>query len=182
MRTCSDARQDDLQHHPFRDVVLAAQQLRERGFELLGLERGQVTELTGIDPEDRRRVRVHDLHRVQHRAVAADHEHEVEVANERFGIATEMAEPDDVCFRLRQADLDPAVSEPRRCRERERVRDRTSTMRDEPDPPQLAHDAPLTISSKAALSRDVRPRRRVDEELDVPVGAGDGRCAQRDSP
>ena len=53
-----------------------------------GFDRGEVAELADIHPEDRNRSRVHEIDRVEHRAVAAERDHQVESLGEALSAAT----------------------------------------------------------------------------------------------
>ena len=147
------ARQHDLQHHPFGDRVLAAHECRQHGLELIGLDRREIAELARVDAQQRHRIRVHELHGLEHRAVATDDQHQVEVADEILTVTTVLREPGGLGLRFRQPDLDLVIEEPRGHQARECVRRKPLPMRHEPDRARSSHREHRTMSSIAARSR-----------------------------
>ena len=154
------------EHHALRHVEVAGQQPRQRRLELVGLDLGEVAELADVDAEDRHRRRVHEIDRVEHRAVAAERDHEVETVGESLGRDAELAEPARLGFGLGNAHLDTALGEPAGRRARELVRDAAVAMRDQPDRARRrrAHTsapscAAATTRSMSASSTTAGPRR-----------------------
>ena len=74
------------EHHALRDLELAREQARQPVLELVGFELAQVAEQPHVHAHQRHRRRVHELHRVQHRAVAAERDREVETGREVVGL------------------------------------------------------------------------------------------------
>ena len=70
------------EHHALRHGEVAGEQPRHRRIELVGLDLGEVAELADVHAEDRHRRRVHEVDRVQHRAVAAERDDEIETVGE----------------------------------------------------------------------------------------------------
>ena len=87
-----------------------------RRLELVGLDLGEVAELADVHAEDRHRRRVHEVDRVQHRAVATERDHEVETGRELVVVHAELGEPDHLRLRLRHAHVHAPLREPRRGR------------------------------------------------------------------
>ena len=149
--------------------------------ELVRLDLAQVAELPDVHADDRHRRRIHELHRVEHRAVAAERQHEVETVGERVAGAPRTRRGRRCRVVVRDAHLDLVRAEPVRSALRERVRLGTLAVRDEPDrarsrgPP-----GPGGPPRRARRRRDRhRTAARVREELDVAVGAAQRRRDDR---
>ena len=182
----------DREHHALRHREVAREQPRQRRVELVGLDLGEVAELADVHAEDRDRRRVHEVDRVQHRAVAAERDHEVEAVGEAVGLDAELVEADTPSPRLagraprRRARRNHAAAArasscatPRsRCGTRPTARIaglmRLDTghvvVRGRPDRRSSMSDVASTAAG---------PRARVREELDVAVGAAQRRRDHR---
>ena len=79
----------DLEHHPFVEVPRAGLAAGDEPFERLGdlrrLDLGEVAEHADVDAEQRDRRAVEDAHGAQHRAVAAEADDEVGLADRPLG-------------------------------------------------------------------------------------------------
>ena len=83
--------------------------------ELVGLDLGEVAELADVDAEDRHRRRVHEIHRVQHRAVAAERDARGRARRANVvGVDRELVEPGRPRRRRRARAPRRRVAEPRR--------------------------------------------------------------------
>ena len=146
----------DREHHPLRDRVVAREQAVERGVELVGLDLGEVAELADVDAEDGDAGLVDELDRAQHRAVAAEADHQVEPVGERARVDREVREPDAVSLGSGTRTSTPcSASQSRGVPARARPRLGPLVVRDEPDAAARSPARPGPRSTAAASSTPV---------------------------
>ena len=177
------------EHHALRHREVAGEQARQRRVELVGLDLGEVAELADVDAEDRHRRRVHEIDRVQHRAVAAERDHEIETVGEPVGRDAELARGRPPSPRR------PGRAPRRRARANQPRPPRASScatppiaVRDEPDrarrrraharrPRARVGRRPASMS--AGVDRRPRPRRACAKNSTLPSAPRSGDADQR---
>ena len=144
----------DGEHHALRHGEVAGEQARQRRIELVGLDLGQVSELADVHAEDRHRRRVHEVDRVQHRAVAAERDRRDRDPTRTPRRDTELGEAGRLRLVGGHAHGDVALAKPARRGARQLVRDATIPMRHQPDPAlRLRLGSRCARASGSALTR-----------------------------
>src|SRR5207249_4007843 len=111
-----------------------------------------VAELPDVHADDRHRGGVHRPHRVEHGAVAADRDYEIETCREGAGIAAVVTEVARGRTIVGDAYLDAVLDEPGRRRPGKGERRRSLAVRDQADDARRAHVAAVVCCPRATVA------------------------------
>ena len=100
---------EDLDHHAFLDHQLAVSPCREGVLELIGIDLGQVAEVSGIDAQQSDSVVDDEVGRPQHRSVTTEAETQFQPLGERGVVNSELGAADQLRVTGRHADLDRTI-------------------------------------------------------------------------
>ena len=108
----------DLDHQTLVELPViafrAVEERRQGGLQLVGLDLGEIAEAPQVDPQERGRCAIEQMHAAQHRAVATEAEHEIGRAE--CAIAGELGGTGLFGVRGRRPELDVVALAPPRHR------------------------------------------------------------------